>query len=72
MLAISAHFTFMNNNQPAACFVDAYQADIKVGNTLWAAAKAMFDSGGQGDLSAAMPAREAFLANLDSYFADCK
>ena len=51
MLVINSHFGFMNSNRPAACFADAYAADIKVGNAIWAAAKYMLDNQGSGDLA---------------------
>lgn len=72
MLAIQAHFNFMNFNPPAACFIDAYHADVDAGSALVASAQAMMDSQGVGDLSSGLPGRDAFLAGLDSYFSDCQ
>jgi hypothetical protein len=72
MLRINSHFLFMNNNPPATCFADAYQADVTAGTALWTAAKSLFDNPGEGDLSGAMPARDAFLGSLDGYFSDCR
>ena len=72
MLVINSHFGFMNSNRPAACFADAYAADIKLGNAIWAAAKYMLDHQGSGDLSGTESGRKTFLNRLDGYFSDCR
>jgi hypothetical protein len=71
MLAIAAHFEWMNTNPPARCFADSYAEDIECGTFLWSVAEGIIDTECDGDLSPAMASRETFLAALPGYFGDC-
>lgn len=71
--SINEHMTFLGSKTPSTCFVDAYMADIALGQAFFNAAKYMSQHHGDdaGLLAAAFDVRDPFLTALDGYFSDC-